>query len=394
MLVVPFIGLKFHIKATNLVYHIVPLACFVSLFPFLKKYSNYIFSYLGLLTVYMLFKQLFWDLNTFKLFAILKNASLCLCCCLSILEFFRLGKFNIERFVNALYFLFFLQVVIAVGQYFIPQFSNFFYVIDSDDGLSIVDYANKLNNMRIISGTLISPSTLACFLSTSIFVLFLYGIKSRTLTIKKISLLFVGLVVLFMTGIRAPFFILVLFLSFSIYRIKKAYFLTFLLLSLMIYSSSLFTSTSYLGGGAAGRMLDGFNILSSGTSGLSGSTLTYSIMMFPFFLMDPIFGISLYKSTGYHLIANVYVSEMSVTDLYLMYLLCEVGIIGVILYILPLSKLRKVLIYKPSKKILFGLLLFGILLGIVDQGIFHFSVLILLLYGIAILSIADKVYKK
>ena len=386
----PFIGLKLNCPSISVIYHIIPLACLLSLAPFFykKKYVKYVFFYLLALVLYLTFKSIFWNISAVKFFAILKNATFCACCCISMVEFYNQGQLNIKKIVNGIYCIVVLQVIIAIGQYYIPAVSNFFDVIVFEDGTEIQDFSSKLNNMRIIAGTMITPSNLACFLSSSFFVLFLNEIISPCKSRLKMSILLLTLVALFYTGIRTPFIILIIFLLvYTIIMQKMKY---ALLIMVPIIVLLLFFSRFMDIEGAAGRMFQGIGLLSGGLTGLGESTFFYSIMMIPFFFQDPLFGVSLYNVTGYQLAAGIYVNEMSVTDLYLMYLLCEVGIIGVLLYIYPLFRMRKLLPMKTNKKVFLLVIMFGIFLGIVDQGIFHYSVLIVLLQGVVMYTINDS----
>lgn len=385
-----FLGLKLHMGNISLIYHIIPFACFLTVVPFWHKYAKFILFNLVLLILYLIFKELFWNLDTIKFFAVLKNSIFCSCIVFSFVENARLSKVDVKRIVRWFYMFACFQAILAIGQYLNDTVNSFFYVVDFEDGQDMADFAQKLN-MKVITGTLISPSALSLFFACTLYILFIYETYKKDLTVRKSFLLLTVMIALFLTGIRTPILMLVLFITIylTIYRrdLLRKYYPVLILLLIPLIVLALQESE-----GAIARLMTGITQISSGVEGLSESTFFYTMMMIPYFLQDPIFGVSLYKSTGYPLFPGIYVDDMSVTDLYLLYLLCEIGLIGVILYLKPLFQIIKYIKIDVDKTLLYLIIFFGVSLGIVDQGIFHYSVIIYLLYGYCFITVSNSIY--
>jgi len=371
----------------SLVYHIVPLAMFSTIFPHFKKYAPFIFSSLGFLLLYIVIKFVFWHVNIVRMFMDLRISIFAVCMGLSMIESIRKKQLNVDLLMKGLYFVVFVQVLIGGWQYLMPSINSFFFVVD-DNATRDAEALSQYLNMNLIPGTMMSPSVLSGFLALSFFVAFTYEVQNHNLNFVKLLWGGLTLLVLFLTGIRTPF--LMLFLVTGVYLLCFQRKLFVLLLPLMIVALVLLFKTNVLDiEGSIGRMLQGFTQASSGLEGLSETTLGYSFIMIPFFLQDPIFGISQYDTT----IVKFLLDDMSKSDIFLLYILCEYGLVGLTLFLAPFFKFKKQSLkgvvqrgveVKQSTVIMYVVI--GLLFSIVDQGIFHYTLVGLVIMGIVLFS--------
>ena len=390
-----FLCAKVNATWSSLVYHIVPLAMFSTIIPHFKKYASFIFSSLGLLFLYIIIKYLFWQVNVVRMFMDLRISIFAVCMGLSMIESIQKKQLNLNLLLRGLYFVVFVQVLIGVWQYLMPSINSFFFIVD-DNATRDVEALSQYLNMKLISGTMMSPSMLSGFLALSFFVVFTYEVQNHSVIFVKLLWGGLTLLVLFLTGIRTPF--LMLFLVTGAYLLCYQRKLFIRLLPLMVAALALLFTTNVLElEGSIGRMLQGFTQASSGLEGLSESTLGYSFIMIPFFLQDPIFGISQYDTT----IAKFLLDDMSKSDIYLLYILCEYGLVGLTIFLTPFFKIKKQssigsatkVVVKQSTVILYVAI--GLLFSIVDQGIFHYTLVGLVITGIVLFSYkreTDKSY--
>lgn len=385
-----FLCAKVNATWNSLIYHIVPLAMFSTIIPHFKKYAPFVFSSLGLLLLYIVIKFIFWHVSIVRMFMDLRISIFAVCMGLSMIESIRKKQLNVNMLLKGLYFVVFIQLLIGVWQYLMPSINSFFFVV-GDNATRDAEALSQYLNMNLILGTMMSPSMLSGFLALSFFVVLTFEVQNHSVNFVKLLWGGLTLLVLFLTGIRTPFLMLFLVTGVYLFCYQRKLFIR--LLPLMIVVLALLFTTNVLNiEGSIGRMLQGFTQASSGLEGLSESTLGYSFIMIPFFLQDPIFGISQYDTT----IARYLLDDMSKSDIYLLYILCEYGLVGLTIFLSPFFKIKKQsskgsssngVAVKQSTVILYVAI--GLLFSIVDQGIFHYTLVGLVITGIVLFS-----YKK
>lgn len=386
-----FICAKWDSFSTSLIYHIVPLAMFMTIIPFLKKYLSFIVKAFAILLSYILIKAIFWHVDIIRMFMDLRLSIFAICMGLSMIEYIRNKQFSVRLFLKGFYILISIQLLLGIAQYLIPSISNFFIVVDTD-ATRDADVLSQYLNMSLVTGTMTTPSVLAGLLAMSFFVLFSYEDKNNTITFGKVLFGLVLLAVLFITGIRTPFIMLVIFIGIYLFCYRRKLFLC--LSPLFIAGIVIIFSTNIVDyEGSIGRMFQGFTQISEGMEGLSESTFRFTIFLIPFFLQDPIFGFSQYDTVA----AKLFFDGFSKSDVYLLYILCQYGLVGLSLFLIPFFKM-KMLSYKEPKlsflRINYSTIIYfvslGLCLSIVDEGIFHFTEVGMVVMAIVLFSVDEK----
>jgi hypothetical protein len=362
---------------------------FLPIIPYLRKYFNFILVSFAILLIYILLKIAGWHIDAIRMFMDLRISIYAVCFGLSMVENIKRGLLDTKRFVKWIYILVFIQIVLAIFQYLVPSSGGFFVAVDEDSGLDAAEKAIKLN-MTILTGTLMTPAALAGLIVTSLFALIPYELENKCVTFPKVLFVFLSVAVAFLTGIRAPFIYFVLFIALYFFIYQRKWFYSLLpIFALIIIAFG--TSVQIGQEGAVRRMLDGFDQAFSGRGSLEETTLGFSLVMIPYFLQNPLFGISL-GANGYYIIGWYALADLSTTDVYLMYMLCEYGLLGLLVFLYPFFWFRTIsakvnnspVIVKTTAVLLY--VAFGICLSIVDKGIFHYQEMMLLIIGIILFS--------
>ena len=365
-----------------------------AILPFFKKYASFIFAYLAVFLVYLAFKYLWSGLPFFSSITTYILPFLLTLGALSLYENNKKGRIIKSKLVNHIYVVFILQVVVCWVQYLFPSIGEAMF-IESYEWRGITTVVKDFNTQDAIGylncGFMISNVTAALFYSFTAALLIMYkSSTSKRITIRLALILLAAVPVCIMTGVRAPLFILLFILLVVVYKYERRYLGPSLLLLVGFY----FLITRFMVAddmSGLGRIQDGITtLLSSGDEGVvGGSTFKLSVMLIPYFIQNPIIGISLgdYKTPfGYSIGVNVF----STSDAQLLYTLCEIGIIGLFIYFIPYLKYLKVLSYHKTKTGVY--LLFGtvLLLSIVDLGVFLIDIAFVFVIGCLILSESPK----
>lgn len=385
-----FLCTKVEPSSISFVYHVIAIGMLLPIIPYLKKYLPFFVASIFVLFAYILIKFIGWHIDIIRMFMDLRISIFAVCLCLAMIEDIRRGRLNMRLLVKGLYILVLLQLVLAVFQYLFPSTGNFFVVVNADSGMDAADKAMKFG-MNLLTGTLMTPSALAGFLDVLMFVLLVYELENRSMTFRKAIFLLMAVGIAFLTGIRTPFIFFVLFSTIYLFSYKRKLFFSFLpafiVLSLIVVTTATVSQI-----GAVGRMLEGFTQMSSGMEGLEETTLGLSFLMIPYFIDNPLFGVSL-GAGGYNIIGLYTLEDMSITDVYLIYILCEYGLIGLFFFLYPFFRINRLsskaihsslILVKQSTVLLF--VAYGVCLAIVDKGIFNYLTIVLLVTGIVLFS--------
>lgn len=385
-----FLCAKVEPSSSSFVYHVIAIGMLLPIIPYLKKYLSFIVASISVLVIYILIKYIGWHIDIIRMFMDLRISIFAVCMGIAMVEDIKRNRLNIKLLVKGIYILAMSQIILATFQFFIPSLSNYFLAIDPDSGVDAMDKAIKLN-MNLLTGSLMSPSTLALFLDVVVFVIMVYELENRSITFLKALYMLLAVAIAFLSGIRTPFLFLVLFSAIYLFSYQRKLFFSFLP-AFIVLLLVVVTTATVSNIGAVGRMLEGFSQLSSGMEGLEETTLWLSFLMIPYFIQNPIFGISL-GVEGYNIIGGYTLADMSFTDVYLIFFLCEYGLIGFILFLYPFFRLKKMfsksippstISVKHSTVILF--VAYGVSLSIVDKGIFNYLTVVLLITGIVLFS--------
>lgn len=257
-------------------------------------------------------------------------------------ESVKTNKIDMGYFVKAFSVILIFEVLLGWMQYCFHDFGNFFriteYTWNGEVRSMSGDKANILD-ASLCFGTLMRPSGYANYLATSIVVLFLAKSKSG---FKTSDYLFLGfsILTLLITGIRAPFLILLFMLFFIVMRGKKTHQkILYLATGLAAFIFLLpFLSTIGSKGGLESydntvlRSLNVFTQIEEGTV-TEESTLIWPLSMMPYIADNPLFGNGLHHGSGYFLALNFHILEdYSISDAGIFFYWAEYGLVGLLIF--------------------------------------------------------------
>jgi len=369
-----FFVAKTGITAPPVINYLIILSEVALFIPHANKHLGFLLWFIPIFVTYFVLKSVIWGM---PLISSIITYSTCLeiyLLVVSALAYIEEGRINVKKIKICFYFIVTLEVVLAIMQYLSPTVMDM-CVVESyiwkgkEVGLVDDDLA-KLGFNAFVIGTLLKPAAYANIMSILLCIVVIDILDEARISKSKLIILLLGIISLFLTGIRTPFIILGLMIVILIYKRKKELFgwaavflalfvVYFLRFNIVDETSSIF------------RMQEGLAAMASGDSDkMSGQTIAYSLFMIPYFIQNPIFGISL--GTEYR-IGFLDLEDFSSTDVQFMYILCEVGIVGFFLFILPLIKLFKLPQYKQLYHFVFPVLLMCFLLTILDDTLFTYE---------------------
>lgn len=351
---------------------------FVFVFVNFNKYQKFIITFIICYIAYFLLKALTSPLPFIEGINTYKNCIVALGFSIEIVESIKFNRLNSEALKRLLYFLLAYEIIIGWAQYLSPSFLAWFPVTYDWGGEQIGTglFQEVMGTSNSMIGTFISPVSYSGFMALLIGILVTYDIQNHNIDLKRLGFYLLGCLTLVFTAIRTPFFVLMVYILFLVYRYEKRKFLP--LFAIAIGIVFIVITRAAVGNESLGRMQEGaLSIFSKGNEGLMETTLGYSIMMIKYIFQNPLFGISLHSSTGYALSAGFTIEDISTTDTQFVFTLCEIGIIGVMLYIAPMFLFRFKKYSKYISTLHSPILLVALLLSIVDLGIFSIDILFL-----------------
>lgn len=368
----------------------------VSVLPFINKYRSYVHGYLMCFLLFFILKSLLNDLPFFS--TVLSNLTPFLICLggFALIENLKKGRISSNILLKHLYVILFLQIIVMWLQFSIPSVGNTMLIESYDwNGTKIllVNYERITGIGYLCSGLLISNVTAALFISITSAILVLYeSINTGRLSLKQLLVMTTAVSTCILTGIRAPLFIMLVVYLCIIYKHERRYFAYVFMLMIGFYYVF-----NYMVVGedtsSVTRIQEGFTtIFTKGGEGISGSTLGLSALLFPYFIKSPFIGLSLgeYQTSAGFSIGG---SGLSSSDAQLVYTLCEIGIVGLAIWVYPYLRLLKSLKVKKTKSGISLLLLSVTLLSIVDMGVFLTDIAFVFVIGCVILTSTKINYK-
>lgn len=329
-------------------------------------------------------------LNTYK------NCFITLGFSLEIIKDVQTNRCFSKRLYISLLCLLWFEILIGWGQYFSPAFLSWFPVSYDWNGEQIGSglFQEVMKTSHAMIGTFMSPGAYATFLA--MFIGIMMTVKVNEHQESKGTLITIGacFITLLFTGVRTPFLVLsfyALFLIYKYYRKKFIWAVAAVMLLLFVFvTSDIGDSESSLS-----RMQLGFSSIFSGNQeGVMETTLGFSLLMLKYMFMNPLFGVSLHNSTGYMLPNGYTMEDISITDAQFFFTICEIGIIGLIIYLIPFT-LSRINAYKPLiAKNHITVLVIAILLSVVDLGIFSADIVLLYSFSYAFFVNKINLYEK
>ena len=370
---------KLGLSAPPLINYFLMLSSLLAMIKYIPKYGTFLCKYIAVLIFYLLFKALFYGLDFLSSVVTYSSFLWCFFFCVIIVELTRNNRISVNKLKTHFYIIFLFECVIGIAQYLVPSIYEYFHISTwSWNGTTIEEYVEQ--NMLVakaapIVGTFFQPQTFANLIA--IFVMIgccdLFYFPQQHIKI-KLPIIITGFALCFLTGVRAPFLMLVVALSYLIYKVKRSW--------MIYYVGAIVAITIFFLGfaltddtGSMARMQLGLEALFSGDIDLlSTQTIFYSFYMVPYFLHDPLFGVSL----GEKYVLGYYVmKDFSSTDVLLMYILCEIGIVGLFVFIWPVIKFGKIAKCSSPFNNVKPILLMCFLLSIVDDTFLVFDAKVL-----------------
>ena len=374
-----FLITKAGISAPPLINYILMLMILVMMIKYISKYIRYIYVFLGVLILYIGFKTICFNMDFLPSIISYSNFLWCFFLCVLVYEPTKKGLIDSERIKRHFYLIFFVECVLGVTQYLVPSVYEYFHIASwSWNGTAIEEYVET--NMSVaqvapIVGTFFQASTFANIIAIFVIIGCCDLIYYPKCLVFKLAVVLSGFALCFLTGIRTPILMVFVVISFIIFKYKKQwlkyYIVGVVLVAVFFLDYALTDST-----GSLARMQLGLLALFSGDMDLlSTQTIFYSFYMIPYFLSNPIFGISLGDK---YVVGSYVMSDFSPTDVQFMYILCEIGIIGFFICIWPLIKVAKITKATGTFANVKPVLLICALLTILDDIFLSFEAKILL----------------
>lgn len=252
------------------------------------------------------------------------------------------NKINLAYFVKVFKLILMFEILLCWMQYFFHDFGNFFRITEytwNGEVRSMSGASAEMVDNNLCFGTLMGSSAFANYLTTSIVTLFLAKHKN-VLQFNDYVFLAFCVVTLLITGIRAPFLVLLIMLYFILLRGKKAYVkIIYLVLGFgaAFFLLPILSKIGSQGGlqsfdNSVMRSLNVFTQFETGSISEEG-TLTWPLSMIPYIVQHPLFGNGLHYGSGYYMPLNMHVLEdVSISDAGIFFYWAEYGLIGLLVF--------------------------------------------------------------
>lgn len=336
LLIGRFIAFKFGLSYANIIHNVFYIGMLI---PFLtekvyRKYFMPISLWVVVYIFYLYFLHIFHgnefasDLKAnFQIMFVFVFA-------VEVFENIKQNKIDLNYFVKVFKVILIFEIALCWLQYFFHDFGNLFRITDFNRNGEIISLSSK----SFCFGTLMRTSTFANYLSFSIVTLFLAKSKLGFRLNDYIFLAF-SVLTLLITGVRAPFLVLLIMLYFVLFRGKRFY-TKFLYLAVGLVAAffllPVLASIGSQGGdtfdNSVMRSLNVFTQFEAGTV-TEESTLAWSLSMIPYIVEHPFFGNGLHYNIGYYLTLNFHVLEdYSQSDTGFLFYWAEYGLVGLLIF--------------------------------------------------------------
>lgn len=381
--IITYLGIGAPPVVTYLLLFLLPFSCL----PYLKRIINFSLVYIAVYILYLILKYLWSGLPFISTATFYISPFVAFLGAVALFENIKRGRVNIRPFFNNLYIILIMHILVLYLQAAVPSIGDAMkmdYYLWNGKTVMLVNEMHRFEGLY--PGFLISSVNSASFLSLSTVIIVLYDLISLgRIKLKHFLIILFVIPAIILTGIRAPLFVLVLLLVIIMLRYERKYVIpvAIVMISIIFVFSSVFTGRDVTG---FERIQEGLSLLSGKEQGgIADSTLGLSFLLIPFVLKNPLFGISLgeYKTA---LGISIGGEGLSSTDAQIVYTVCEIGIIGFMIWVLPFLKLFNKLKVDRKETGINLLLLTAFMLSIIDIGVFMLDFAFLFVVGCLILS--------
>ena len=259
-----------------------------------------------------------------------------------VFENIKRNRIDLSYFVKVFQIILIFEIVLCWMQYFFHDFGNFFRVTEftwNGEAMSMSGRSDDVLDNNLCYGTLMRGSSMANFLAISLGSLFLAKQK-KGLTQRDYIFLGIGVLTLLITGIRAPFLVLLLMLFFVLLRGKKLSLKIVYIVAGVALFMFVMPVLSNIGSQGSLNSLDNtvlrslnvFTQLETG-SFAEESTFTWPLSMIPYIVEHPLLGNGLHYGPGYYMALNFHVLEdLSLSDAGIFFYWAEYGLIGLLIF--------------------------------------------------------------
>lgn len=303
-----------------------------------------------------------------------------------------------QYLLKTLYILVSIQILLAWGQSLSASFCNYFRITEylwKGEILSVTGNIDDVLDNTLMLGTLMGMSSFANFLCFSILILLYYEFSSKeTFSFYKKIFFILAYITLFMSGVRAPFLIGLTGFLILLFKYKKLIFtyviigfsILFIMVGAALYGELSSDDITDSREDAIERIRGSIIIFTGNVDLIMLTTFGISLSMFSYITQNPLFGVGLHESTGYFLQERGRTLEsLSITDAMLCYIIAEIGVFGLLIYVYPFILYIKTYIKKMNIKVPYFLLGTLLLMSIVDTGIKDPVLIFLFFYGTSLL---------
>ncbi len=339
------------------------------------RYKKYFFLYLGVYILYFVFLTLLNRCDFISNLILYKNFFILSLFAILLIENIRQGKVNPSILINTLFVCLFIQSCLGIIQYFYPSLTDIFRITYEWGGeeLGLTTEVQTSAYDIYVLGTLLSPAAFASYLMFSLTaVLFMDIIGIIRLNRNHFFVIILGSITLLLAGIRSPFLIYLMAGLYFLYKRYRKLFFPVILLGVFVVILNM-TFLQRLNNVASlenpiERVISGFAVFSGDLSKLEGTTFFLVILMVPYVMQNPLFGVGLHNKSGYFLL-NVTLEELSTTDSQLLFSIAEIGLVGLVLCLYPFKYIYQSGNAFIRKQVKIFLLL-SLVSTLIDSGIF------------------------
>lgn len=300
-------------------------------------------------------------------------------------ENIRMNRINLDYFVKAYKVIVVAEIILCWIQFFSHDFGNLFRITEykmNGELTSISGSSEDILSNNLCYGTLMRASAIANFLTTSIVVLLLAKHKAG-MKLNDYIFIAISVLTLLITGIRAPFLVLLLMFYFMFLRGRKNIYgkIADIVVVIVIFAFLLpFLSSIGAKGGLNSldntilRSLNVFTQFETGSISEEG-TLTWPLSMIPYIVQHPLLGNGLHYGSGYFMSLNFHVLEdVSISDAGFFFYWAEYGLIGLLIFFFFYYYIVKIApCYNIDKSAMRLLVIMLFLLSIVDCSIINLN---------------------
>src|SRR5574344_1626541 len=406
LLTARFIGFKTEFGFAPTILNVESIAFIILFFAEQKcfKYFKFIFFYIVMFVLYYLFLHQINDIDTLKYIVDYKSSLIYLLFGLLFIENYRYGRINIKGQIKFFILVLVFEIILCWLQLLNTNICDFFRITSykwKGELLSLTGNSNDKMEANMMLGTLAAVTTTANYLCISYITLFTFYMKKHCLTKHNIILLSLILVTLLFNGTRSTFIISIIYTFIILFIYNKNYFkkvFICVLIIFIIFNTSFALLIGKSSQYANNRQSPFYRTISSfylfaDKNVTEESTLYLTYGMIPYATENPIFGIGQGYKKGYMLKdVKMYLDDHSNSDAQLTYVIAEIGIIGLLIYLLPFFYYLKILRYNKIRdyQILHIIITAVLLNTIIDSGLFDLNLLFIIYFSAAFSLCKEK----